>query len=323
MDGRGDQPTVMTVLGPVPADDLGIVLPHEHVFIDLTREYRPDGLLNDVPLAIEELGWFRQAGGRTVVDVTSIGIGRHPRSLREVSERTGLHIVAGTGIYRRQYHDKEWLDRVSTNALADVIMADLNEGIEGTDIRAGIIGELACDEWLTAAEERGFRAAARAQRATGVSITTHAARWPVGLPQLDIFDEEGVDPRRVIIGHCDTVASVEWSSVQDVMAYHGQIAHRGAYVQFDNIRMGSEHALRRRVDYVRNLLDKGHGEQVLLSQDVCLTSHLRAFGGGGYDFVATVFLPLLQAGGVSKAELEMLVVGNPRRALTSSSSRSP
>lgn len=309
-------PTVMTVNGPIPAEDLGITLPHEHVFIDLSREYRRDGVLNDVPLAVEELARFRDAGGRTVVDVTSFGIGRRPLSLQRVSRDTGLHIVAGTGVYRRQYHDHDWLDRMSTNALAEVIERDIVEGIDGTDVRAGIIGELACDEWLTAGEERGFRAAARAHRATGITLTTHAARWPIGLAQLDILEEEGVDLRRVIIGHCDTVASVDWSSVKDVMDYHEQLARRGAYVQFDNIRGGHDHAVRRRVDYVRHLLDRGYGEQVLLSQDVCLTSHLRAYGGMGYDFVVTEFLRLLEAAGASKAEVEMLVVDNPRRAMT-------
>ena len=106
--------TVMTVRGPVPADDLGTTLPHEHVFLDPTQEYRSDGLLNDPTLAEAELRRYVDAGGRTLVDVTSGGLRGDPVALREMSERTGLHIVRGSGFYRRAYFPPE-LDELSTD----------------------------------------------------------------------------------------------------------------------------------------------------------------------------------------------------------------
>lgn len=313
------EPTVVTVRGPVPAGQLGVTLMHEHIFINLLPEYRGDGLLNDAPLAVQELTRFREAGGTTVVDVTNASLGRHPRTLRAISEQTGVNIVLGAGLYRRQYLDTAWVDRTSTDALAEWIARDLTVGIGDTGIRAGIIGEIACDEWITAQEERSFRAAARAHKKTGTTITTHAARWPIGLAQLDLLAEEGVDLRRVIVGHCDTVNSVEWTSAQQVMEYHEALARRGAYVQFDTIRRGSEHQLEVRVAYTRNLLRKGHAHQVLLSHDVCLASHLRANGGGGYDFLLTDFVPRLRSAGVSTEEIALITVENPRRALTGAS----
>src|SRR5215475_1005268 len=195
---------VMTVTGPVDAQQLGVVLPHEHVFIDLVSEYRGSGLLNDEHLACEELRALKSAGGCTLVDLTLDEIGRDPAALRRVSEATGLSIVMGCGHYRDPYLDRDWFDRTAVDAIADQIVLDITDGVRGTGVRAGIIGEIGADRlYISAAEERSFRAAARAHLRTGLTISTHAARWPVGLEQLQLLTEEGADPRRVIIGHAD------------------------------------------------------------------------------------------------------------------------
>ena len=296
--------SVMTVRGPVPGDDLGVTLPHEHVFVDLTREYRGDGLLNDPGLAEAELGLFVDAGGRTLVDVTSVGLGRDPDGLRLISAHTGLHIVMGSGFYRRAYFPPE-VDELSTDAVADLIVRDIEDGVDG--IRAGIIGEIGCDRVLTALEERSFRAAARAHRRTGLTVTTHAARWPVGTAQLDLLVEEGVDPRRVVIGHCDMVPDHD---------YHLALARRGAWVQFDTVQGVHEWDTRQRLDWIRSLADEGHLDQVLLSQDVCLRSDYAAMGGPGYAYVVTTFADRLKEAGFDDTDIRGLLVDNPRRMLT-------
>lgn len=311
------QRTVMTVLGPISADELGTTLMHEHIFCSLIEEYRGDGWLNDGVLAVDELNRFRQAGGGTIVDLTLRGMGRRPADLRAVSERTGLHVIAGTGLYRHQYYDAAWIDQQSVSQLAEWIERELTEGIEDTGVRAGIIGEIGCDEFITAQEERVFRAAARAQKRTGVAISTHAGRWPVGHVQLDLLEEEGVDPRRVIIGHCDSVASSSWNDRSDAMKYHETLAARGAWVSFDHFgSWGSEHDDRVAIDYVMNLVSKGLASQVLLSHDVCFRSSLHAHGGNGYDFIPVTVVPRLRAAGLVEAVLHTLLVENPARALT-------
>lgn len=297
----------MTVLGPVDAAELGVVLPHEHVFIDLMREYRGDGLLHDEALAVREVTAFRAAGGGTIVDVTSIGLGRRPDALRRVSRETGVHIVMGTGYYREPYLDRADVDRRSVDELAEGIVRDLEFGVDGTDVRAGVIGEIACDRWLTAAEERCFRAAARAHRRTGATITTHAARWPVGSAQLDMLAEEGVDPRRVIIGHCDLVPDRD---------YHLALARRGAWVQFDCIQGRAEYDTEARIEGIRALVDAGFEDRILLSHDVCLRSDLAAMGGPGYTFVPTVFRDRLTRAGLPADLIGRFLSDNPRRALT-------
>ncbi|MGN6130282.1 MAG: phosphotriesterase family protein [Nocardioidaceae bacterium] len=300
-------PSVMTALGPVDAGDLGVTLPHEHVFLDLVREYRGDGLLNDPELAVEELGRYVEAGGRTLVDCTSIGLGRDVAAVREVARRTGLQVVVGCGFYRDPYLP-ECLDRMSVDEAAELIVRDIVEGIDGTGVRAGVIGEIGSDRrQISALEERSFRAAARAHRATGLTVSTHAARWPVGLPQLDLLAEEGVDPRRVVVGHCDMVPDP---------GYHLEVARRGAFVQFDTVHGESDYDTRRRVAWVRALADHGYLDRVLLSQDVCLRSDYAALGGPGYAYVVTTFTEHLRAAGFDGSDVRLLLQDNPRRALT-------
>lgn len=299
---------LMTVRGSVPSADIGVTLMHEHLFINLLREYRGDGLLNDEALAVAECREFEEAGGRTIVECSNSSMGRDPEALRRVAEETGLNVVMGTGHYRVPYLDADWLDRHSVDEIADGIVRDLVEGVGDSGIRAGVIGEIGADKWYVSAhEERSFRAAARAHLRTGVTITTHAARWPVGLAQLDLLEAEGVPPHSVIIGHCDTVPLPE---------YHLSIARRGAFVQFDNIRGVTEFDTTRQVDYVLALRSAGYLDRVLLSHDVCLRSHLAIADGPGFTLISRDFIPRLRARGVSEEEIRMLLVDNPRRALT-------
>jgi len=299
---------VMAVTGPVRPADLGVVLPHEHVFIDLVREYRGSGLLNDEQLACRELALLRAANGRTLVDLTTDEIGRDPAALRRVSEATGVTIVMGCGHYRDPYLDRDWFDRHTVDAIADEIVRDAQEGVRGTGVRAGIIGEIGADKrYVSAAEERSFRAAARAHHRTGLTISTHAARWPVGLEQVRLLTEEGVDPHRVIVGHTDSVPIPE---------YHLALVRQGCYVSFDSIGSGSAHDLRRAVEYVLNLVRAGFGSRLLLSHDICLSTHLSAAGGCGYAYLLSDFLPLLVEAGLDTEQVGEFVTGNPRAALT-------
>ena len=307
---------VQTVLGPIDAADLGFTLPHEHTQIALWQI--PDRwdywqLTRDEPLILEELAAFREAGGRSVVDLTLPGVGRDPTWLTGVARASGLHVVMGCGWYREAYYPPEALiDRRSVDALADELVAEATVGVGDTGVRPGIIGEIGTDKpWLTAQEERVHRAAARAARRTGLAITTHAVLSPVGLDQLRIFEDEGADPTRVVIGHADSYP---------VLDHHLAIVERGASVEFDFLGMSfspaERHGEGRIVDLLRELLSRGHVERVLLSQDVCHDSQLSRYEGNGYTYLARTFLPRLREAGVSETEIETITVANPRRLLT-------
>ncbi len=307
---------VQTVLGAIDPADLGWVLPHEHTAIALwhvANRWDYWELRRDEPVIVEELAAFRAAGGGTVVDLTLDGVGRDPEWLAGLARATGLAFVMGAGWYRGAHYPAELLvDRRTVDVLAELIVHDATVGVGETGIRAGIIGEIGTDKpWLSAQEERVHRAAARAARQTGLAITTHAVQSSVGLDQLDIFEAEGADLTRVVIGHADSNPSLD---------YHLAIVERGATVEFDFLGMSftalERHGESRIVDHLRELLARGHGERILLSQDVCHDSQLRRYGGNGYTYLADTFLPRLRAAGVSEAEIQTITVDNPRRLLT-------
>lgn len=298
---------IHTVLGEIEPSTLGRTLMHEHVFCDIYRVTgRLNEVLNDEALAVEELAALRHAGGAALVEVTTPDLGRDPQALRRVAQKTKLNIVMGTGWYRQPFYPPE-IDRLPTKELADVMITELTVGVEGTGIRAGIIGEIGINsDYATAQEERVLRAAARAQKATGAPLTTHASMYPVGLLQLEILRDEDTDLSRVIIGHCDTYLD---------QSYHLAILEAGAYVQFDTVGRNHMNPDSRRASALVELVRLGWERKLLLSSDRCHRSDLRAFGGLGYGYVFTRFFDMLRAEGIDDETLNTITVDNPRRAL--------
>jgi predicted metal-dependent phosphotriesterase family hydrolase len=307
---------VQTVLGRIDPSDLGVTLPHEHTQCALWHiEHRWDyfQLARDEPVILAELERFRAAGGRSLVDLTLPGIGRDPAWLVGIARASGLNVVMGSGWYRTAYYPPEALiDRRSVDDLADELVREAEEGVADSGVRPGIIGEIGTDKpWVSAAEERVHRAAARAARRTGRSITTHSVLSPVGLAQLQVFDEEGLDPSRVVIGHSDSYP---------VLDHYLEIIGRGASIEFDFLGMPftavERHGEGRIVELLQELLSRGHADRILLSQDVCNDAQLSRYGGHGYTYLAERFLPRLRKAGVSDAEIDTMTIANPRRLLT-------
>ena len=312
MSSRATPGQVQTVLGPVAPSDLGFTLPHEHTKCSLWWiENRWDywELIGDEPRINEELAAYQALGGGTLVDVTPIGIGRDLARLARLSQATGLHIVAGAGWYRQAYYPAEArIDRRSIDDLADEIVQEFVDG----PVRPGIIGEIGTDKpWVTAQEERVFRAAARAALRTGASVTTHAVQSDVGLAQLTILEDEGLDPARIVIGHCDSHPRIE---------HWREIVRRGAHVEADFLGMSFTPLERagepKVIELISTLLSEGFEKQILLSQDVCHDSQLASYGGNGYTYLQKSFLPRLVEAGVNAATIKTITVENPARLLT-------
>jgi phosphotriesterase-related protein len=183
----------MSVSGPIPPERIGFTLPHEHTGISLWHiEGRWDywELSPDEDLVGDELRDFRRRGGSTLVELTLPGIGRDPERLRRLASRTGTQIVMGCGWYREPYYPADaQIDRRTVDSLADELIAEFRDGVAGSGVRPGIIGEIGTNKpWVSALEERVHWAAARASLATGMTITTHAVRSPLGLAQLRFFE---------------------------------------------------------------------------------------------------------------------------------------
>jgi len=358
---------VTTVRGPVMAAELGITLPHEHVLWDMARsmyvpspdpveraaaeaplaletlwwvrerplEHRENISLSDEEVATRELGHFRAAGGATLVDCTVRGLQPDASALARVSRASGVHIVLGTGYYVARTHPPGMAMK-SAEAIADELVGDLTEGIDGTGVRAGLIGELgiggrtafqgiATVDDVHPDEARVLEAAALAHRRTGATISIHPPRSRVkGLPRsrlalgvLERLEDGGVPPERVILGHLD-------SSWDEDVRVHQEIARRGAWVEYDvwgwndlywpARRDGFLHDTRR-VELVAGMLEAGLGGRLLLSHDICTRHRLRTWGGHGYAYLLGFGATMLRAHGLTDADLRTLMVENPARAL--------
>jgi predicted metal-dependent phosphotriesterase family hydrolase len=318
-------PVVETVLGLIATSEIGITLPHEHLFINLLRERRGDGLVHDEELIAEEIAVFRAQGGQTIVDLSShdLTIGaslrsrgataghcRSPENVEAIvrlSRTSGLNVVLGTGHYRDPYLDHDYFDTHTVDEIAEEIVRDLTEAIPGTDVRAGVIGEIGSDKWyISAREERSFRAAARASVRTSAGLYTHAARWPVGLAQLDLLAEESVALDRVAVGHVDTVPDPDYSLA---------LARRGVYVGIDTMFDDSPRAIAYRVGLLLRLVRAGFGDRILLSHDVCVPSQLRAGGGPGFGLVHGTFKAMALKAGLDEEQFRSITTDNAARFL--------
>ncbi|SFV06224.1 phosphotriesterase family protein [Alicyclobacillus macrosporangiidus] len=298
---------VRTVLGDVEPTALQATMIHEHITFDLSHVRKEtDSVLSDSPELVRELEMPKVYGCNTFVEVTNRGMGRNVLMLAELARRLGVHIVCSTGYYKESVYPAEVFEK-SRSELADLFVSEITVGIDGTDIRAGIISEIGSSyEELTEAEEKVFRAACDAQKRTGAPLSTHCELGTMGLAQLRIFESEHVDLRRISFGHQDLNRNFEEQVT---------LLANGAFLQFDTIGKNSYRPHEERVANLVALLDKGYEDQLMLSVDLTRKSYFRQNDGPGYVYLFDRFLPDLRAAGVPEAILDKMLVQNPRRFL--------
>ncbi|MFG1710352.1 phosphotriesterase [Nonomuraea sp. M3C6] len=333
----------MTVLGPVPAAELGITLCHEHLRNDgatawhpaeagdaegdliASAPVRPEFLgrlrhdpylsrdnvsLDDTATAIEEVARFAARGGRTLLEVTPDGIGRAPAELARIARATGLNIVMGCGFYLERTHPAR-IGGMSLEGIAEEIERDVAEGVAG--VRAGVIGEIGVSMAFTPAEEKVLRAAARAQSRTGVPLSVHLPGWVRhGHQVLDVIGEEGGLLAATVLSHLNPSGADRDHQVS--------LATRGAYLGYDMCGMdylypgeGQSPCDEENAAAVAWLTRAGLGHRVLLSQDVFLKTMLVRYGGNGYAHILTHFVPRLHRHGLTAEDTTRMLVDNPRR----------
>jgi phosphotriesterase-related protein len=304
----GEPLQVVTVRGPIDPAGLGVTLSHDHVLMDgwdIFKSYAV--ILDDEETAVAELVRYRVAGGNAICDPTNGGLKRNPAALRRVSEESGVHIVMGAGWYRERVYPPE-IATTPTNALADLLVRELTDGVGDTGIRPGFIGEIGTERGvITPAEERVFRAAARASRRTRCPIMTHTTHsGELALEQIALLAEEGIPADRVIISHLG-----DRRERRGLLA----IAATGAWLSVDNLAFIANYSpLSVRADNVAMLWAEGFGERVLLGNDVCEVDALAVNGGVGYGNVLTNFRPLLRERGITDEQFHAMTVANPSRA---------
>ena len=311
---------VQTVTGEIAPEDLGTVLIHEHVIHNLNlHSGKADNIVDDVDLVAGELAGFREAGGRTICDLTPLGVGRNPRALKEVADRTGLNIVSGMGLYQLEVIPPEILSW-SCEELADFFVREAAGGETG--IPAGIFGEITshnedhADWWryrLLDKEIEIFQAVAEAQRRTGLSIYTHASFGRGGMAQLRVLTEAGAVPDKIIIGHCDALTHED---IEKDMSYYHVLLDGGACLAFDMFSWDEVASDADRFERVAALVAEGFADRILLSTDTCRLSQLHASGGRGFDYLFTDIMPGLLQVGLTQQQIDQITVKNPARMLT-------
>jgi phosphotriesterase-related protein len=336
---------VMTVTGPIAPEKMGVTLTHEHLVINCLTWFRP---LDDVglgsgaydPVTPTNASWLRQtpyhnrenmihtdwrvsatearrfklAGGRTIVDASSIGCGRDVWALRHIAADIGLNIVAGSGYYVAATHPWD-MEKKTVDDLTSELVCDLRTGVDDTDVRAGFIGEIGTSDPVTDAEWKVIHAAGQAHRETGAAIQIHSLHALRLMPKIvDVLvDDHGVEPERIIACHMDLVV--------DDPDYVARVADQGVYVEHDGFghlcpTEGVSVRDSQRIAAIERLIERGHATQLLLSHDIGLPARMARYGGPGWDHIMTVIVPRLRERGASVDLLETILVANPRRAFT-------
>jgi phosphotriesterase-related protein len=296
---------VMTVKGPIHADSMGITLPHEHLLI--VHKYNYLDLTNETD-AINELGYFVNAGGKTLAEASPIGIGRNPEGLKRISEATGANVIMSAGYYKDMWIPDS-IKNKSVGQLTEIITNDIINGING--IHAGFI-KIAVSRPITPFEENALIAAARSQIATGVAIDVHfdgdLATTDEKHHVLDVFENEGVDLTRVYLSHAVPYIDL----IDDFIT----LAQRGCNLSFDmlgtEVRIAFQHE-QKLTETLNALISEGYLDQILISQDVCFSVCYVKNGGYGYANILNNILPKLKTSGITDEQIYTMMVENPKR----------
>jgi len=300
--------SLITTLGPRTASELGPILPHEHVFVDLRTWQQPGHGEADTAEVVEVMSPYlrdvQQQGVSAMVEPGPIGVGRRVDILLAVSQAVGLPLVAPTGVYREQWIPP-FVREGSTEALRDLFITELTDQIENTGVRAGWIKIGASDDGITEAEGKVLRAAVAASLATGATIGSHTVNGAVARQQLDIIERAGGRPDRFVWIH---------AHAEPDRAIHLELARRGCWVELDGI--GDPAQDQHFIDLTRDVLDAGFAESVLLSQDRGWFDPAKPRGGTPLPYTALFdrFIPLLADHGVDEATMTTLTRHNPFRA---------
>lgn len=350
---RNNLTEIQTVVGEISGADLGITLPHEHILLNLACYLKKSNNRNrryilDKPISLEilgdvrkdseasrdnlilnekdslsELNFFKDQGGKTIIDVTPVGIGRDPISLQRISKKVGINIVCGTGWYIGKAHPKS-IKRYDIEDLADLMEREITQGIENSHIKAGVIGEIGCSDPLTRDEKKILRASARAQLRTNVPIVLHPALYNLKsklIPKkaseyLSILDKEGVNFNKVYLSH------MNWTC-EDLEYHRSVIEKYDVRICYDGFRSETwndslfpgfgPYCDKFETRAISQLVKEGYQDNLLISSDICMKIHLRKYGGYGYAHILENVIPLLKYFGLTNKQIRHLIVDNPRR----------
>ena len=339
---------VQTVLGTIDPSQVGATTTHEHIILNFSMMLRPPpgNISREMchePVTMGNLGWIRQFcysnldnllvldetaateearlyksnGGGTIVDATTIGIGRNPTALTRISRDSGVNIVMGAGYYVESAQI-DAVRNMDEQAIQENIIKELTVGVDDTEIKAGIIGEIGCTWPLEDNERKVLRAAAKAQAKTGAAILIHPGRHQKAPKEiLEELNKAGANLSRVIMGHLDRTV--------DSLAVLSEIADYGCVLEWD--LFGTERSYyplnpkidmpndSKRMDDIAWMISEGYSEKIVVAQDICAKERLIKYGGHGYFYIISHIVPRMRTRGYSEELIQNILVDNPARIL--------
>jgi len=345
--------SVITVQGEVSENNIEIILPHEHIFLDVRNRLQKnleeiteitkrnlakdkvkidnlgylkldafsilDNLvLADFETATKEVLEFKKFGGNTIIDQTNRYMGRDPIALRNISNITGINIIAATGFYLEGIIPEN-IKKKRKNELASLMIKEIQNGIDETKIKAGVIGEIGTSKYITEIEEKFLRASAIAQCRTGTALFIHAWPWNEnGLKIIDILEDEGCDLKKVVICHVDGESNIK---------YYENIIKKGVCIEFDNF--GKNYFINidgellafsndlMKIKAIKTLIEKNprNIKNILISSDICLKIDLIQYGGFGYAHILKNIIPIMHKFGIDEAQISQLISKNPKELI--------
>ena len=282
----------------------GYTLMHEHIFIDLSGIKKLDDCRLDCKNeTIEEFKKLYENGVRNITEVTNIGMGRDVNYIKEVSEKSGINVICATGFYKEPFYP-EFVYEKNEKELSKIMKNDILKGIDGTDIKAGIIGEIGSSkDIITETELKVFKSAIITHLETGVPITTHTSLGTMGHEQVRLFKEYKVNTDKIVIGHVDLSGNVE---------YILEMLYNGVYVEFDTIGKNNYLADDIRIEMLKEIEKRKLIDRVFLSMDITRKSNMEYKGGIGYNYIFNFFIPKLKEAGIKENSIEKMLKINPQ-----------
>ncbi len=337
----------VTVLGEIAPESLGVVLPHEHLLWDqkcwghpepmelgerdafrkpVSLENRgrvvyhafdyPDNLFQtDVEVAIAELKLFGNAGGGTLCELSSAGLGRDPKALRRIAAESGVNVIMGSALYVAGSWNEQEKKRTPED-IKKVLLDEFVNGVGPLKVKPGILGEIGISDIRNPYEIKSLQGSALAQKSIGCPLLVHTPIWgKEGNAILDVLEGGGADLRKVALSHLDpTMADYD---------YADSLAKRGAYIVYDQFGMylmSTEGIFlpsdNERIWTLKEQIRRGNLAHILISQDVAFKICLTRWGGHGYAHILENIVPRLRSEGITEEQIQTILVENPRRFLS-------
>jgi len=304
---------IRTVLGDIAPDDLGLTLVHEHILCDFIGADKVSKERYDrkevFHVMLPYLSEIQRLGVRGFVDCTPAYLGRDVQLLADLSKASGIRILTNTGLYKEPYLPNYAFEHTA-DEIANAWVNEIKEGIDGTAIKAGFIKIAVNQGEIIPIQQKIVRAAARCSLSTGAIIACHTGEGSAAMHLLRMLDEEGLNPNRLIIVHCDAVGDLK---------YHLEAVQRGAWVEYDSL---SEQNAGRTLKLLNAMIENGYEGNILISQDAGWYNVGESHGGNirNYAYLVGDFAELLSESGFSQDIKEKLLVSNPARAFKMASS---